>query len=178
MTDQLFFDTDCVSSFLWVNQENLILQLYTGRIVLPQEVFNELSHPSIPHIMSKLTAMHANGSISTFAIKTNTEEYNLYYELTIAPQKGRRVIGKGEAAALALAKVHKGIIASNNLKDISQYISLYNLDYITTCDILVESLKKGLINENIGNQIWSNMLRKRRALPTLTFTDYLKTVQF
>ena len=26
MTDQLFFDTDCISSFLWVKQESLILQ--------------------------------------------------------------------------------------------------------------------------------------------------------
>ncbi|MHB8126570.1 MAG: hypothetical protein ACYDEJ_13200 [Desulfitobacteriaceae bacterium] len=110
------------------------------------------------------------------SIMTNTEEYSIYHKLAIAPQKGRITIGRGEAAALALAKVNKGIIASNNLKDISQYISLYNLEHITTCEILVESLHKGLIDESAGNQIWSNMIQKRRLLPTLTFTDYLKTI--
>lgn len=173
MTDQLFFDTDCISSFLWVKQENLIFQLYPGRIVLPQEVFTELSNPSIPHIKSKIASLYSTGDISTMKIMTNTEEYNLYHELAIAPQKGQKVIGRGEAAAIALAKVYNGIIASNNLKDISQYISFYKLDHVTTCDILVEALKKGLINENIGNQIWSNMLQKRRSLPALTFIDYL-----
>jgi len=176
MTDQLFFDTDCISSFLWVNRENLVLQLYPGRIILPQDVFNELSHPSVPHIRDKITAMQASGSIATMSIMTNTEEYRLYRELAIAPPKRRRVIGKGEAAALALAKVHNGIIASNNLKDIRQYVELYKLAHVTTGDILVESLHRGLIDENIGDQIWSNMLRKRRLLPTLTFTEYLKQI--
>ena len=57
MTDRLFFDTDCLSSFLWVGQENLLLQLYQGRIVLPKQVFDELSHPSISHIKEKIEAL-------------------------------------------------------------------------------------------------------------------------
>ena len=176
MTDQIFFDTDCISSFLWVKQENLILQLYPGRIILPQEVFNELSHPSIPHIKAKLTALQASKSISTMSIMTNTEEYSILHNLAIAPQKGKKVIGRGEAAALALAKVNNGIIASNNIKDTGQYVSLYKLVHVTTGDILVESLHKGLIDETSGNQIWSNMIKKRRLLPAPTFTEYLKTL--
>jgi len=176
MTDQLFFDTDCISSFLGVKQENLILQLYSGRIILPQGVFNELSHPSIPHIKARLATLHSNKDISTMSIMANTEEFEIYHQLVIAPEKGKKAIGKGEAAALALAKVNKGAIASNNLKDISQYVSLYNLEHVTTCDILVEALNKGLIDENTGNRIWSNMIKKRRLLPTATFSDYLETL--
>lgn len=32
MTEPLFLDTDCLSTFLIVQRENLILQLYAGRI--------------------------------------------------------------------------------------------------------------------------------------------------
>lgn len=46
MTKQLFFDTDCLSSFLWVHREDILLRLYPGKIVLPQQVFNELSNNS------------------------------------------------------------------------------------------------------------------------------------
>jgi hypothetical protein len=45
MTSDLFFDTDCLSSFLWVKNENILLQLYPGRIVLPQpKGMPELAH--------------------------------------------------------------------------------------------------------------------------------------
>ena len=176
MTSQLFFDTDCISSFLWVGEENILLKLYPGRIVLPQEVFDELSNPSIPHIKRKVTQLISNQDITTQRIYTDTEEFDLYYQLTIAPPKGEKVIGKGEAAAISLAKVYKGILASNNLKDVSKYIEKYNLDHVTTGDILVAALNKGYIDEATGNQIWSNMLAKKRRLPEASFSDYLKTI--
>lgn len=37
MIEQLIFDTDCISAFLWVGRENLLLKLYAGRIVLPKQ---------------------------------------------------------------------------------------------------------------------------------------------
>jgi len=177
MTEQLFFDTDCFSAFLWVKQEQILLDLYPGRIILPQEVFIELSNPSIPHLQSKVTALRSSGAIMTQPILVNTEEYQLYHQIAVSPPSGRTIIGKGEAAALVLAKVYGGIIASNNLKDICQYLKKYQLNYLTTGGILVSALKAGLINEATGDQIWSKMLSKRRFLPTASFLDYLKTVQ-
>lgn len=176
MTDQLFFDTDCISSFLWVGQENILLKLYPGRVVLPQQVFDELSHPSIPHIKSKVATLCASGEVTTKQILTDTAEYGLYHELAISPPKGEIIIGKGEAAALSLAKVYGGIIASNNLKDIKKYVDKYELNHVTTGDILAMALKAGFIDEETGNRIWRNMLLRRRLLPTATFSDYLKKV--
>jgi len=174
MTDKLFFDTDCISSFLWVKEENILLKLYPGIVVLPKQVYDELSNPSIPHIKRKVNQLCSNGDISTKEILTNTEEYKLYYELAIEPPKGEKIIGKGEAAAIALAKTYGGIIASNNLKDISKYIEKYDLEHITTGDILVAALNKGYIDETTGDGIWRDMIAKRRMLPTATFTEYLK----
>ena len=50
MTDKYFFDTDCLSAFLWVRNENILIKLYGGKIVLPEQVYSELSHPRIPHL--------------------------------------------------------------------------------------------------------------------------------
>ena len=175
MTDRLFFDTDCLSSFLWVGQENLLLHLYPGRIVLPKQVFDELSHPSIPHIKAKLDALHGAGKIVRSEILLSTEEYELYHELAISPPDGERLIGKGEAAALALAKVNSGIVASNNLKDVMKYVEKFGLEHITTGDIMVSALTEGLIDETRGDFIWRNMILRRRMLPTATFSDFLKS---
>ena len=47
MTETVYFDTDCLSAFLWVNNQSLLAQLYPGRIVLPKEVYIELSNPGV-----------------------------------------------------------------------------------------------------------------------------------
>ena len=174
MTDRLFFDTDCFSSFLWVHGESVLLELFRDRIILPQQVLEELCNPSIPHIRDKVISLMHKGDIATQQILTNTEEYELYYKMAISPPKGELRIGRGEAAALALAKAHAGIIASNNMRDIDKYIKRFQLKHITTGEILVSALEAGLINEENGNQIWSKMISKRRLLPASSFSDYLK----
>jgi len=102
MTDQLFFDTDCISAFLWVKEENILLKLYPNRVVLPKQVFQELSNPSIPHIKRRVHDLCLKGEVLTKEIVVNTDEYALYHELAASPPKGERIIGKGEAAALRL----------------------------------------------------------------------------
>ena len=81
MTDDLFFDTDCLSAFLWINETNILHELYGGRIVLPEPVYQELSNPCIPHIKQRADIMINNKDIYVKTIDTDTAEYKLYAEL-------------------------------------------------------------------------------------------------
>ena len=47
LTEPLFFDTDCISAFLWVDNESILAKLFPGRIVIPKEVYDELSNPKV-----------------------------------------------------------------------------------------------------------------------------------
>lgn len=172
MTEELFFDTDCISAFLWINDTNILHELYGGRIVLPEPVYAELSNPCIPHLKQRVDAMIDDSDVSVKTIETGTEEYKLYTEL-IHPKKGQKVIGRGEAGGIALAKIYNGILASNNYRDIAPYIKKYNLKHTDTGQILEEALTKGLITEEEGNEIWSKMLAKKRKLPNGSFSEYL-----
>lgn len=174
LTDLLFFDTDCLSAFLWIRKENLLLQLYPGKVIIPRPVYAELCRPNIPHLKSRIDALIAQNLVSIQDIDINSEEYSTYYQLTESPIEGHKVIGNGEAASIALAKKYGGIVASNNLRDIQIYISEFGLQHATTGDILVYAYNKRLITESDGNLIWSNMLAKRRRLGTSSFTEYLK----
>ncbi|MCR5383202.1 MAG: hypothetical protein K6E72_00985 [Saccharofermentans sp.] len=174
MTEPLFFDTDCLSAFLWINNQSLLAQLYPGRIIIPAQVYEELSIPSIPHLKNRIDSMINSGDASIKHILTNTEEYELYRKLSDSPDKGHVIIGSGEAAAIALAKQYDGILASNNLRDVSVYVSEFELHYKTTGDILKDALDSGLITESDGNQLWQDMLKKRRKLGYPTFSDFLK----
>lgn len=175
MTNSFFFDTDCISSFLWVKQEGLLSHLYPGRIIIPRPVYLELSFPRTSHLKARADALVASGNAEIIDIIVGTEEYNIYHKLVVEPEKSRKLIGKGEAASLALAKEKGGIVASNNLRDINDYIRELQLDHITTGEILVEALNKKLITVKEGDVIWEAMLKKRRKIGAATFSDFLKS---
>jgi predicted nucleic acid-binding protein len=173
MTEQVFFDTDCLSAFLWVERENLIVLLYRNRIVLPQQVYDEISR--ISHLKMRVDRLISNSLATKVSITTNSQEERLYRDLISAsPNTGLRPIGRGEASALTLAKFNNGILGSNNMRDIVAYVRLYNLKHITTGDILIQALEAGGITEGQGNGIWKDMLSRQRMLPTDTFTNFLK----
>lgn len=73
MTEEYFFDTDCISAFLWIKNESIM---------------------------------------------ADSEEYKQYCSMAISPASGQKLIGKGEAACIALAKKYDGVLSSNNLRDI------------------------------------------------------------
>lgn len=174
LTDSLFFDSDCISAFLWVGKENILTQLYAGKMVIPKPVYDELSYPRIAHLKARVDGLLAVEAARVEAIDTDTKEYQCYYKLTVAPEHGHIVIGKGEAAAIALSRGRNGILASNNLKDICCFIKKYGLTHKTTGDILVEALQNGVITEEEGNLIWRNMLARRRKIGAASFSDYLR----
>ncbi|HRR45079.1 MAG TPA: hypothetical protein P5224_11130 [Mesotoga sp.] len=177
MIEPIFFDTDCISSFLWVDRTDILLNLYPKRIILPEQVLDELSNPSVSHLSSKVNRLLSQNQVRKAEILLGTEEFQLYHMLTKNPQSGQKHIGRGEASAIVLAKVRKGILVSNNLKDIQYYIQLFHLKNLTTPMILHAALLRKLIDESEGNAIWSQMISKRRRLPAETFTDYLESLQ-
>lgn len=171
MTEPLFLDTDCFSAFLWVAHENLILQLYAGRIGLPQQVYRELS--KVQFLKARVAALLKANQILLYQISAGTDSGDLYLKLTNHPDKGFKVIGSGEAAAIVLAKQYHGILGSNNMRDILPYVKLFDLQYLTSADILAEALDRRLVSEGQGNVIWQDMLQRKRKLPASTFSQFL-----
>lgn len=175
MTDPLFFDSDCISAFLWVKEQNLLVKLYPGRIVIPKPAYDELSYPTTPQLKQRMDSLISSNKAVLETIRIDSDTYELYQKLTTAPEKGHMIIGSGEAASIAMAKTMGGIVASNNLKDIRSYVDEFKLDHITTGDILIEALKKGFITEIEGNNIWAAMVAKRRKLGASSFSEYIRS---
>jgi len=171
LIEPLFFDTDCICAFLWVNKHTLLPALYPGRIVLPKPVYTEIS--KVVHLKTVVDTMISMQQLILEEILIGSEKYSLYYSLAIKPEPGCKLIGKGEAASIALAKVRSGILASNNLKDVMTYVQEYGLNHVTTGKIMMEALTQGLITEEHGNTIWQAMINKRRKLGANTFSEFL-----
>ena len=171
LIEKYFFDTDCLSAFLWVREESILAALYAGKIILPAQVYIELQ--KVPHLQAKVDILKNRGDLRIESMETGSAEYHDYLQMTTSPEEGMRIIGRGEAAGIAMAKHRNGTLASNNLRDIRPYVEKYAISHITTGDILIEAMNAGIITETEGNSIWADMIRKRRKLPTSTFSEYL-----
>lgn len=67
MTDRYFFDTDCLSAFLWVRGENILSKLYENKIILPKQVYNELE--KVPYLFKRVNSLLDNKQIRVESIK-------------------------------------------------------------------------------------------------------------
>lgn len=155
----------------------ILPKLFPGRIVIPKEVYDEISHLGgnrVKGLKAQIDLMIQSNDITIETIMVGTDTYDLYQKLTISPDLGHKIIGRGEVACISLAKEKHGILASNNLKDISDYVEEYQLTHMTTGDIMKMALDAGYITEEQGNTIWSNMIARRRKLGFASFSDYLQ----
>lgn len=166
----IFYDTDCLSCFISIDDVSILKQLFK-KIVIPYEVYKEFS--KVPVLKRRVDRLIKKGFIEVIDLNTNTPTYNLFVKL----HRGYlfdKEMGKGEAAALALAIKNNGIIASNNTQDIIKAVEKYNLIQIKTGDILVKAYDLQIITEDEGNALWKKMLNQKRFLTEKTFTEYLK----
>ena len=88
LTSRVFIDADCISAFLWVGTEHLLEKLYSGKIVIPQEVYDEINIPTIPHLKSRIDQLVTKGSAEIVSIDIGTEEYALYREMRFISSLG------------------------------------------------------------------------------------------
>ena len=70
--------------------------MYAGSIIVPQQVYNELSYPGTPQLKLRVDYLINNRYAMLEHILINTPEFNLYTKLTASPDKGSIIIGKGK----------------------------------------------------------------------------------
>lgn len=169
----IYFDTDCLATFLLVGKEEILEKLFKGRIIIPRQVYAEIDKPAIRKILkTKLDNFIKDTKAEIYDAMINSDEERLYKELILG--KNDKSIGSGEAICIALAKTYDGILSSNNLKDICYCIKKYNLEFITTGDILVLALQEEIISIDEGEEIWEMMLKYKRKIGPNTFKEYLE----
>ena len=70
-TEQYFFDTDCLSAFLWVREESILAKLYAGKIILPSQVYQELQ--KVPHLSARQISSKTAGTLAWKAWKPDRQ---------------------------------------------------------------------------------------------------------
>jgi predicted nucleic acid-binding protein len=162
----LVLDADFLSSFAWVNRLDLLEKLYSGKMIVLEEVMVELSR--VGHLASRVQTSIAVGSIKLVEMLADSPEA---LELARLLELGR--YGRGEAACMAYLNHNKGSMASNNLADVKLFCEVNRKFLLTTADVLHQAFDNGAVGLEEADRIWRDMIGKRRKLPAASFSDYL-----
>jgi predicted nucleic acid-binding protein len=172
ITTDCYFDTDLLSSFLMVDEEELFIKVVDTLILIPFEVYDEIKKYN--KLENRINNLIKQNKVRVVQIEYESEAQDLFNEFCYQPKHNYPYIGKGEAACLSLAIAKQASIGSNNLKDVYTYCKYYNLKLITTEDILLFALDNNYIDLKRGNNIRKKMRLNKRKLPYDTFSMCVK----
>ena len=169
MIKPVFYDTDCLSSFLQINRIDLLKKEYS-KIIISANVKDELFDKNTPEkVKNRLTSIIQDGYVEVKDLEFGSAEFEQYYEF-ITDDKTEN-IGKGELSVISLAITKNGILASNNLDDVCYFVKKYNLEHVTTSKIIVTCYEKGYLTFDEADEIWKELLKNQKH-PQMSFKDF------
>ena len=80
----IVFDTDCISSFLWIKKLDIINTLFPNEIIIPQTVYDELNKIKIPQYRFLFNDLYTQILKKNFKVKNimiSDWEFNEYRKL-------------------------------------------------------------------------------------------------
>jgi predicted nucleic acid-binding protein len=169
---EVYFDNDCMASFLWIRRLDIIEKILGARVMVPSMVMKEfmkLRFTPSRYVYDDIK-LYVDTHPGTLQSATTAEEVKTFSDLVT----GRPRLGRGEAEAYSLALHSSGVVASNNRSDLASLCEATGVTLIGTQHILVAGYDLGLISESQGEQIWNDMISKRRWLPSYGFAGAIK----
>ena len=170
---QIFYDTDCLSSFLEINDWSILEHLF-DEIFIPNAVYEEFnSLPSSSHIIKNLKSLIDTNFVKIDDISPFSNIYDVYRDIKKEYKLlNGKFLGEGEAEAMALVVSREGILASNNFTDIKHFVDEYQMPLLTSAYMICISVDNGFISKGKASDMWNQMWENRVTLPKSTFEEY------
>lgn len=172
----IVLDTDIIECFASLDDgisilvDSLGTEIYvTGQLI--EEIDLLYGWPSKSYIAERVNAAVGKGKIGRMSIEAISEDARLFIKMTSGECPGLPVIGKGEAAALLLAKASSGTIASNNLRDVKRYCVNNGIPLLCTEDVLSLAVVKNRITMDYAAVAWDKLKADGHFLPPYDFSE-------
>ena len=168
----VFYDTDCLECFLFVDAGHILEELFS-KIIIPEQVYSEIMAENTPAIVKKNFKNLKNRFVEIKEISFLSQEYTTYNLIKKGLwSKTGKICGSGESAAITLAHLNNGLVASNNLSDVEEYIESLDIELITSSMILSKAVERDIISKENADDLWKGMIDKGIKLPKESFSDY------
>jgi len=158
-------DANILINFMHAERLALLGRLTTFAFVFPAEVVAEITDSGQ---REQLEAALARGELRTIVLE-DIAELTTYAEL-------RRVMGKGEAACLALAEARGWIVASDEKKRFRREViaRLGEERLVTTAGLFVLAIRAGLLSVEEADQAKAILERHRFRMKFRSFRELVE----
>lgn len=168
----VFYDTDCLECFLFVDAGHILEELFS-KIIIPEQIYSEIMAENTSAIVKKNFKNLKNRFVEIKEISFLSQEYTTYNLIKKGLwSKTGKICGSGESAAITLAHLNNGLVASNNLSDVEEYIESLDIELITSSMILSKAVERDIISKENTDDLWKGMINKGIKLPKESFSDY------
>lgn len=157
-------DTNILINFIRAECISLLGRLTAFEFVLPKEVVSEITDPvQRTHLEAALT----RGELRTIVLD-DIAELTTYAEL-------RQIMGKGEAACLALAEARHWLIASDEKRRFRQevFARLGKDRLVTTAGLFVLAIRAALLSVEEADHAKAILEQHRFRMPFQSFRDLI-----
>ncbi|MGE4096292.1 MAG: hypothetical protein AB7G75_36290 [Candidatus Binatia bacterium] len=155
-------DANILINFMHAERFALLSKLTSFEFVIPVEVVAEITDPAQ---REQLEAALTRGELRTIILE-DIAEITIYAEL-------RRLMGKGEAACLALAEVRGWIVASDEKRRFRREVRarLGEGRLVTTAGLFVLAIRAGLLSVEEADQAKAVLERHRFRMKFRSFRE-------
>lgn len=162
----ILIDADVVSHFIIAGEILYLPKIFPYKIYVLDKVMKELERfPKRKVEVDNLINMNL-----LFPMDFPEKEHEILKEYLWIRKS--RFYGEGESACLAVAKHHKNIVASNNLRDVKEYCKMHGIVYLTTMHFLCYALQKGIFDKERCDRFIHTVKTEKGKLPVWKMADY------
>jgi len=160
-------DSDVIIHFIKGEQLPMIHTIFPEfQIVIIDALFEEelCKYDSTKNYLNKYLKLY----------KENIEiiEWNPNYEMTLELTILRKKFGFGESICMVFCKFNQDVIASSNIKDITEYCNQNGITWITTMDFLWKAYTSKLLTEDACNEFIKRVLDEGSKLPVRNIKEF------
>jgi len=162
----ILIDADVISHFITAGEMIAMPSIFPYQIYVLDKVYRELDR--FPRRKREVENLLNFGLIKEMPFPEHDDAIMKEY----AYIKKMMFKGDGEAACMAVTRASKNILASSNLKDVSHYCKMHNIDLLTTMDFLCEALRKNIFDLARCNAFINKVLSAGSKLPVTKIEDH------
>jgi predicted nucleic acid-binding protein len=155
-----------------------------GQLPMIHQIFPEFQYVILDTVLDKelrkydTTRQYLDKYLIFFKENIEVVEWDPDYQMTKEYTLLTKKFGIGESACMIYCKYNQDVIASSNIKDITEYCTDNNITWITTMDFLWQAYKRKLLSEKECDNFIQNVISNGSKLPVKKINDFVPRLLF
>jgi predicted nucleic acid-binding protein len=155
-----------------------------GQLTIIHKIFPEFQYVILDTVLEKelrkydSTRLFLDNYLNFFKGNIEVIEWDPDYQMIKEYAYLTKRFGIGESACMIYCKYNQDVVASSNIKDITDYCTENNISWITTMDFLWKAFTMKLLSKEECDDFIQNVISNGSKLPVKKINDFVPRLLF